>query len=87
MDASTLSPHSSLLSFLAIAAGVAVVVSAFTVVADYDPWLLLPVTVLGLAIVTAGVAARTERRWVHRTKWALLLLAAVGFIGRLTSAI
>lgn len=87
MNASTASPNSSLLSFLAIVVGLLVVVLAFTVVANFDPWLISSVTVLGLAIAVAGVAARTERRWVHVAKWVLLALAVVGFVARLLSTV
>ena len=72
------SPNTSLLSFLAVVAGLATVALAWTVVPTYNPWLIVPASSLGLAVVAAGVAARTGWRWTHGATWALLAVAVVG---------
>ena len=76
----------TLSGFLAMSLGLGVLLTA-PVVLRFDPWLFAPVTVLGLAVVAAGVAALTQRRWAHGAKWALFTLAAIWAVGRWVHAL
>ena len=68
---------SRLLGFLAVAGVLFYLVSFGFSLPGTTAWALLPVVLLGGAVLAAGVEAMAPRRWVARLKWGLTASAVV----------